>query len=445
MTIEKFEKKLYSEEFIDYLQMFKEDNWKNAKRSKKIEFFEKLYNLFLEVDETLPKKFESCDFEALEIKGQCFCMTDEAFLIDPRFFNKESSPYSLFYMLIFEVALLKRYNSNYENMETNEEEKRMYINTTMSYFDDWCNLYNRTDKEYYYQPITFYSGNDAEKVAYRLLKYMYKTYGMDNALGNYMSALMLKEFDHKEEERRVEENYKVMEDRFNTLIPKEREMNEKIIDWLEENISKLDQLDDQEFFGMLNNKFLFCCIETDKYYICKEFFKRTLKGWDGLDELMKNFCLADSEMGRGIYIDGKMYFCEWDNYPTTLLTVALEYKYKHNLFFEIDDEEFIKEALECNKYFNGVGENIEYYEYADNAYAVNELSSKVFDYYHNLIVDGIRNSKLLNYGYPLISKNIFSKKETFLKYAYGKNYEEVRKEQFDSLKKEYEAKNGVKR
>lgn len=444
MTIEKFEEKLYSEEFIDFLQMFREKNWKESKRTKRIEFLEKLYNLFVEVDETLPKKFEACDFEKLDIRGQCFCMTDEAFLVDPRFFNKESSPYALFYMLIFEVALFKKYNSNFENMETDEEEKRNYINTTMSYFADWCNLFARTDKEYYHQPITFYSERDAEKVVYRLLKYIHKTYGMDNELGNYMSALMLKEFNHEQEEKRVEENYKVMEDRFNRLIPKEREINEKIIDWLEENISKLDQLDDKEFFGLLNNKFLFCCIESDKYYICKEFFKRTLKGWDGLDALMENFCLADSEMGRGIFIDGKMYFCEWDDYPAALLNVALEYKYKHNLFFEVDDEKLIKEAIECSKYLSGI-DKVDYYEYSDNAYASNELSYKVFEYYNNLIEKGIKDSKLLNYGFPLIGMSVFSKKELFLSYAYNKSYEEVKKEQFDSLKKQYEAKNGVRK
>lgn len=442
--IEKLEEKLYSEEFKPYLKMFTKDCWGNSKRSKKIEFFSMLHQIIAEIDELVPQKFDACNLKKMGIESQVFYFGEDSFIADPKFFYKESNPYRLFYTFIFELAFFKKYNSNFENVKTDEEEKRVYINTTMSSFDDWSNYFPRLSEDFNFQPITFYSNREAYNAAYKLLKYVYKNYGMDNYVGDYMSALMLKNFREQEEKKKTEENYKIMEERLYAMIPVEEEKLQIINDWLSENISKLNELDDLTFYSLLNYKIMVNCTEKNLYYINKEFFARLLKGYDKLDELMKDFCLADSEIGRGILVDGKMYVSDWENMPSMLLSLAISYKYKHNLFFEIDDEELVNKAIESKVYLDDV-ENKDYYEYLSSAYACVELNYRVFNYYYKLIIKGIENSKLLNYGESLISESVFSKDEVFLNYTYGKTYGDVEKEQFESLKKQYEKKNGVKK
>ena len=127
MDISKIEEALYSEDFAAYLQILKEEYWVKASKNKRLEFFSKLHELMVSIDESLPAQFDKEDLEAIGFPGQAFFCDENVVLVDPKHFNKDSNPYQMFTSYMFEIALFKRLMSDYNNIETDEKEKRNFV------------------------------------------------------------------------------------------------------------------------------------------------------------------------------------------------------------------------------------------------------------------------------------------------------------------------------
>lgn len=446
MDIKKIEEALYSEEFAPYLQILKEEYWKKATKNKRIEFFAKLHELMASIDESLPIEFDKDDLEALGFPGQAFFCDDEIILVDPKYFTKESNPYQLFASYMFEVGLFKRLICEFKNVDTDEEEKRNFVNTIMSYFGDWSNFYDRKSSKFYVQPITYSSYEEAGNICYNLLKYMHKNHGMDCYIGNYLSGIMLLSFSGDKNKELVEQEYAIMEKRFNEEIPKEKEVLEKVAVFMADYIDRLGDLEDEDFYGLLNEKLFFNFEEPLKEELLKEFVRRALKGYDDVEQLVSDIYIGESEYGRMVVVDGSGYLCDGvsANEISCILPIIMKYKYANNLFFEINNQELVAEARKCYEYFDHI-EDVDYKEYLMDAYATNELACNVYDYYHKLITDSISKSKFLNNGDALIKHYVFSKQEIYLKFVYDMCYEQVKKEQFESLEKQFLKITGGKR
>ena len=102
--------------------------------------------------------------------------------------------------------------------------------------------------------------------------------------------------------------------------------------------------------------------------------------------------------------------------------------------------------MECLEYMREVRNDEGYItcSYLGTAFAFIECKNYLFNYYFDVINDAIKNNSVFNSGAPTLNAVAFSKYETFLKFAHDKTYEEVRKEQFASLKEEVMKKRGAR-
>jgi len=445
MNLKEIEKAIYNnEEMMFYMEILKKDNWNKAKPSKRFEFFKKLHEVVASSCEDVPSKFGATDFTELDLK-QDVVVGEKGVVINKKCFSRQHNPYKIIYCYIFELFLIDNIRkAEEEDAADNKEKRKLFINNACSIFDNWDNYYDRKSKEFLYQPLTSESNKISLEFVYNLLKYMHKNYGMDDYIGKELADMMVDGFRKEKVQERVEKNYKKMEEKYK-LYDEEIEKQDSLFKFLDDH-PNFEGLEDNDFFFLLNTKLVEAYSIEFRAALYKEFVRRILKNEEKVNEFNASFTLGiiDDE-------DLAVVFGE-DVIPTNIYNELnlifiklLYYKISNGILDEIKDDDFKLEAMECLEYMEELkDEDGEITcRYLGNAFAYVECKNYLLNYWYDLIEQSIKNNKIFNYGKPLLPSANFSKFDAYLKFAFDKDYEEVRKEQFSSLKEEYFEKKGA--
>lgn len=447
MSIKSIEQAIYSnEEFLKELYIFKKDNWKKAKVSERIGIFKKIHEAVCNAAQQVPEKFVCVDFSDLDVK-QDVIIGEKGVVFNKKMFTQTFSPYHIFYTYVFELGLENNIaKANAEGAKNDKNNRKFFLNNSCSIFDNWDNYYEREHSEFLYQPLTNESYKTAIKILYKFICYMHATYGMDDYIGSELANIMLDSFKKEKVDLRVAKNYKKMEEQYKTL-DEEIKKQDELFDFLDDH-PNFEGLEDNDFYFLLNTALVEGYDVGFRLELYREFIRRIFKNDEEAEKFNEYYTLAVTEENQNAVVFGETaYITEVTNELNLIVGRLLYYKVTNGLLDEIEDEDFKLEAMECLQYMDEVrGEDgLVTCKYLSNALAYMECKNYLNNYYYDLIKNSIKNNKIFNYGYPLISRSNFSKYEAYLKFTFDKDYMEVRKEQFASLKKEYEEKKGVKR
>ena len=436
---------LESEEFAVYAPILKEENWKKATPKKRLKFLNAINDKVCEYIEEFPNKVKMGEFEPNAL--QTFVILEDMVVVNEEALNNTCNPYNILCQYFFEVAFVyyAAKTSDEEFVKT-EKGRRMEINTLESMTGEWDNLLPRYNEEFLYQPITFDSWHVSNKIAYRLMQHMHKTYGMDKYIGDTLTSLMLSSFDEQKRRERVEKNFKVMEENARKCA-EEQEKLDAYFDYMNE--LDFDSISDEEFYGFFNSKILSISNEDTLQFLFMKFIERELKDCEGVEEILNNFAIGEhEEYGKFIYIKGKAIIVEsfQDAFFNVVLFVS-NVKLAENKCPEFKDEKLLEDAKLCYDYLielQDEGGAVEV-KYLENALSYYDYRSFMINYYYEKIKEAIKNNKYYNEGKPYLTRVIDSKYEAYLDFAYGKTFEEVRQEQFVDLQEQYYKKIGGKR
>lgn len=446
MNFNKINKAIYNDpELLMCMEILKEENWKKAKVSKRIEFFKKFHEVVSASDSSVPAKFLVVDFKDADIK-QNIVVGEKGVAIDKRLFSRTISPYRIIASYMFEIGVVDNVvKGDSKSAEHSKNNRKYFVNNAQSIFNNWDNYFERESEEFMYQPISDDSYRASIAFVYKLLVHMHKTFGMDSYIGSELMDIMLEEFKKEESTKRVAKNYKIMEEQ-QKLYSEEIEKQDKLFEFLDDHPS-FDDLEDEEFFFLLNTALIEGFSMEFRLFIYKEFARRAFKDEKLAEEFNENFTLAVTEDGQNVVIFGEEAFLADVHSEFGLVISNLFYsKVKNGCMFEIEDEDFKVEAMECLAYMEENQDDKGYVvcKYLTNALAYIECKNILLDYYYNLVNKSIKENKIINYGEPLFRRGDFSKYESYLEFTFNKKYEEVRKEQFASLKEKYNKMKGAK-
>ena len=447
MELKLVEEAIYNdEELLEILPMLKKANWDKALPLKRQEFFQKLHEVIASTDESLPPILGSA--ELIEAMDKSIYVGPNAILLDKSYFNKKLNPYKILQAYFFELIL----DSYIEATESSDEkdksvDQRFRVNYLASPFGDWCNYYDRDSDKFFFQPLTNEAFKLANKITYNLIKYMHEKYGMDDYIGSAVSDIMLSEFGQKRKDSEVEQNYQEMLKNYKKYLIETKTV-QNIMDVLQE-YEDFSLLSDDDFYFVFNDKLIGQFDVSARLVLYSEFINRALKGYKNMEELYNCIYITKAEDGREVLvIDGKAYYVSVENELNLILKKVFSVKIGNLLLDELEDEDFKLEACECYEYLSELKDenNMVDSKYLGNAYAYIECLSYLSEYYRNIIARSIKNNKLFNEGEPIVNRGNFSKYDAYLSFTFDKEYEEVRRLQFATLKEQYEAKKkGAKR
>lgn len=438
MKIRTIEKELYNDEkFLQCLPLLKEENWKKASPSQRLNVLRVIQNVISRVDDYFPNKVIKDKELFYALPNQNIAVCDQFVMVNDRLLTRTINPYTLISNYMFELAVERNYSvcDNVSNIDKvkNKKNKMMVVNYTSSMFGEWNNHFDRESKEFLFQPITHEAAKEAQIFTYDLLRYMHKKYGMDNYIGEHVSNLMISSFEDERKQKKVDENYKVMLDRC-VKLEEEVQALDNLLEYCDEHVNE----NNDNLVYSLFNKNVICNLDDEfRLALCKWFCKRTLDGYDELDNLVNEMDIGKDDKGRNILLFGGAAFVVDEGYEVNaLMEHIINIKIDNNLLWEIEDEDFKKEAKECYDYFltlkddNG---NIEC-DYMSKAYAYSECQIVLNNYYVDLINECIKENKIFNKGSSIISKKDATKMQAFVQFAFNKSYEEIREIQFKNLK-----------
>jgi len=445
MKLREIERAMFTDkEFVKELEIIKRSNWKNTKMKERYGFFEKFHELVASIEKDVPSKLIPVDLSSEDLHQEIIFGTNGV-VVDKRLFTQIRNPYVMLLKYIFELQLEQSRLATADSRKCKSEKGRKnLVNYSESIFGDWDNFYARENGEFMYQPLTNESYKVAKKFAYDLLRFMNETYGMDNYIGEELSSIMLNDFAQENSDKRTEENYKKMEENYK-LYDKENEMQKKLFDYLDDHFM-LEGMDDTHFFSLFNTKLIENFEPEFRVYLYREFARKLLKDYDKVEELAESINLGSYE-GTDLIIIGETavpvdVYGELGIVLDKIISIKTE-----NLYLdEIDNDDLKLEAMECLEYMREVRDDEGYIQcnYLANAFAFMEVKNTLIIHYYNVINQAIKNNNVFNTGKPVLTVKPFSKYEAFLKFTHGLTYEEVRKEQFASLKDEVMKKRGAK-
>ena len=274
------EKAMYEdEEFLKYLPLFKEEYWKKASPTKKLKIFQELQRIIHKIDPIFPEKVEIDEMD--DDAEQNVIVMEEKILIRDILLKKKLNPYDVFTNYIFELELVNNIalTDNEEFLQT-EKGKMIEVNCQSSVIGDWNNFYSRRNKNFFYQPIVWESTIATNEMAYNLLKYMHKNYGMDAYIGDKVSGLMLRSFKDEKDYKKVMEIYQKMSENV-AKSADETDKLEKFFEYMNE--VDLDEVSDDEFFSLFNTKLMNVYNDETLAYLFGTFVRRELQGFEHLD------------------------------------------------------------------------------------------------------------------------------------------------------------------
>ena len=443
MNIRKIEKELYNdEEFLKILPILKEENWKSATVSQRMQIFKKLQQVIIKVEPYFSSKvirekelFEELIYQNVAVCADCILIKDELL-------SRTYNPYLVITNYMLELAIEKNYSvCDAPNRAKNEKEKSFIVNYASSMFGEWNNHFGRESKNFFFQPIVNEASKDAQLFTYDLLKYMHKNYGMDKYIGEQVSSLMTASFDNERKQKVVDENYKVMLERFEKINEEVDKLN-KLIDYCNEHI---DEENPELLFSLFNYKVISNLDDTFRLNLYKWFCKTTLNGYKELDDFLNSMNIVKDEAGNNILIVGDKGIIADEGYEINgLMEYIASIKIENDLLWEINDEKLKNEAKECFSYFMKVKNDNDQVEcvYMGKAFAFTECKIALINYYCELINESISKNEIFNDGHASLNKEDDSKLEAFAQFAYNKSYEEIKKLQFNALKEKVFRKGG---
>ena len=445
MRIQDLEKALYNnEEFMRKLSILQQKNWDSAKPEERLAFFGIIQKQFAALNPKYSETVAICDLEGF---GQKVLLGPQNAVFEEDLFKNKINPYSIMFSYIFEIVLdnylMDLENNDFSNKDIDE---RFIINYSDSNFSDsWNNYYDRLNEKFYYQPITDKAYDRTKDFLYRLLQYMNNNYGMDDYIGEEVSAFMLESFAASKKKKKVEDNYKIMEKNYKSLDD-EADALEKLFEFID-NVEDFSELSDDDFYFFFNVKLIDKFLPELRLALYKEFVSRALKDFEDLEVLLDDLDLRNTDDGSVLCVNGAEMPTTIDHEFALIMELVMSVKFKTGILPEIENEEEKNEIIECYRYcYEIMDENgCVTLNYLANALPHIEAKNYLINYYHNKIMHSIENNNIFKGGYPLIVKGNFSKYDAYLEYMFNKNYEEVRKLQFEKVKKEYEIKKGGRR
>ena len=446
MNFKEVEKLMYEdEEFLEWLPIIVEENWKAARPNEKLGFFAQLQRLVHKVNEIYPEQVAAVEMEPGV--DQHIVLYDDCLYMDKLLFTRSISPYEIMANYFFELAIVDFFvlRNDKEFIET-ELGRKIVINADESLIGEWDNYFGRKNENFFVQPITRESSKIARGILYNLLKYMDSNYGMDKYIGSKVSNLMIGSFRDEKMDEETEKNFKEMAARSLKKLDERKELD-ALNEYL--NNADYDNMSDDEFYALFNKKIIGVLELPTIGFLFKKFAQRELAGFEDLDKALANYGLGLDEE-KGIYIDInelRIYVNSYQQAFYNFLISINNLKLSHGLVTEIDDKEFLEEAKLCYGYMLGLTDGKGHMEcdYLPSAFTYYEYRNKMVDIYYNKINDAIKKSKFYSDGSPCTYAGDFSKYEAYLKFAFDKSYDEVKKEQFEKLEKDFLAKNGGKR
>lgn len=448
MDVKKIKKSLFSDEmFLTILPILKYDNWRKASYTKKLEFFKVMNKAVSRVSDELKDKVASFDFSEMndEVFEQNIVVAEKGILIDKSILTKKINPYSIIASYFFELFYVDKIEKG-EYSKSSKYEKYK-VNAAASIFKQWDNLYSRHNPEFNHQPITIDSNKESLSIVYDLLKYMHDNYGMDNYIGGELAGIMLDQFADTKNDKKTEDNYLKMKENY-ALLEKEEDNWKKVTDFLDDH-QEFKDFSDEEFYSLFND-YLICGFDDEfRIEMYAEFVRRNIiNDEEKIKEFINNMKIGECEIGSVFMYGDKAVATPLENEFNIFMDKFLSFKIANLLVHEIDDEDFILHANECLEYMNETKDKEDgtiTCRYLGEAFSYIELKNKLINYYYDKINNYIKNSKIFSIGYPALRNPKFSKYEAYLKFAFNKSYEEVRKEQFATLKDEYLEKKGAKK
>lgn len=443
MKFSDVEKRMYEdEEFLKYLPLLKEEYWKKATPIKKMKFLEELQRIINEVEPELPADVDFGEFPAGELQN--VIVTEDCILVNEELLKKRYSPYDVFTNYIFEVAIVSNFaRIDDEEFLSTELGKRIQVNSQESILKDWDNYLPRTNDDFFYQPVTWESTRIANSMVYNLLKYMHKKYGMDGYIGAKVTGLMLSSFDTSKNDKKLNEVYEKMVKNSNKY-EEERDRIENLFDYLNEQ--DLMEISDEEFFSLFNAKLMNIYEDQTVAYLFGTFIRRELKGFKELDTVLEEMMVGvHEEYGHFVALGGTFIIVNDYNQAFHNLVIYIgNIKLREGLVTNITDKKFLDDAKLCYEYMKELQNEDGTLEldYLANALSYYDYRNIVLDDYYKKIEKGIKNNRFYNGGRPSLDRGDFSKYEAYLDFAFGKTYEEVKKEQFASLEERYSRKIG---
>lgn len=440
MDFSKLEKLMYEdEEFLEWLEILVEENWKASTPKERLGFFTKLEELINKVDETYPLEVIATEMDPQE--DQSIIFYEDCVYMDKRLVTRKISPYEIITNYFFELAIV-----NYVILSANEEfaktelGKKICLNLDTSLLGEWTNYFGRRNENFFVQPLIRESAKIARKMTYNLLKYMDENYGMDKYIGNKISNLMIGSFRDEKMEEETNKNLLEMTER-SSKKEQEKENLMKLQKYLE-NVN-WDELSDDEFYALFNDKIL-NVLEIDAVGgLFSKYVQRELKGFEKLKDVLGNYALGEDKE-NGLYIDinnlrifVKNYSQAFDNLIVSLNNIKLA----EGLDTGIEDEEFLKNARVCYEYIIEIMNEESQFEcdYLPNAFSYYEYKNMMVIKSYNRIKEAIKKSDIFKDGKPCMSNGDFSKYEAYLAFTFGKTYDEVKKEQFEKLEKDFKS------
>ena len=446
MNFKEVEKLMYEdEEFLEWLPILVEENWKAARPNEKLGFFAQLQRLVHKVNEIYPEEVAAVEMEPGV--DQHIVLYDDCLYMDKMLFTRSISPYEIIANYFFELAIVDFFVlRNDEEFVKTELGRKIVINADESLIGEWDNYFGRKNENFYVQPITRESSKITRGILYNLLKYMDANYGMDKYIGSKVSNLMIGSFRDDKMDEETEKNFKEMEAR-SLKKPEEKKALDELKEYL--NNADYENMSDEEFYGLFNKKIIGLLEFETVGFLVKKLAMRELKGHEKMNEILSNYGMGIEE-DNGLYVDInnlRIYVNSYQQALHNFLISLCNLKLSEDRVTEIDDKEFLEEAKLCYGYMLGLTDGKGHMEcdYLPSAFTYYEYRNKMCDIYYNKINEAIKKSKFYSDGSPCLYSGDFSKYEAYLQFAFGKSYDEVKKEQFEKLEKDFLAKNGGKR
>ena len=441
MDIEKVESIIHEDDFSNRLQILQLSKWDKATNKEKLDFFgaflKKISGVYNECGNKLVVK------KINDFNDSKFSFDKDVVYVSPEICNDDNNPYYIINSFMFELCFyIRSVNSNKYDIN-DKKSLAIFVNMTRSNFGEWDNFIGRDNIEFMNQPISYYSFIDAYKFIYDLVCYMNQKYGMDQFISNVLSDYINLNGILDDMRDKANSNYKKMLVNFG-YIEDENKMFDRIDNFLDDVIYNLDDINDNVFYSMINNRVLYCCREEDKERVYKQLAKRMLKNHSRVGEIVDSIKVEEEGDFELVTYGQNTVKCSMGEGINFVFSMCITDKIGEGIVDEVNDYALIEKAKECHNIFAKI-DKINYYEYSSSAYYSMELGNKIGGYYYDLMTECINNSEIFKgskcgvYHYP------FSENEAYLQYAYDKSYDEVKNEQFDNLKAQYAKMTGGRR
>lgn len=448
MDFKKLEEALFEDEdFLRFLPLLMEKNWKKAKPTQRMRIFDEIQRVVSETDNKYPSLIGTEKFD--EDEKQAIIFAEEYTLFNRSVFAKTINPYDIISNYFFELALCDMFERVKEDDDFVQTEvgKKIFVNCTVSKVGTFDNYYNRKSDKFFLQPIVRESVKITRKITLDILKYMNNEYGMDEYIGNTVSNIMASSFNQEKLDKETEENYKKMLD---NMVVFENEMADlsNLNDYM--NSIDLNNISKEELYSFFNVKIMNVLEWQTVSFLFKKFVEKELEGYELCAAVVNTVGIGIDEDEDVMFLaaNGERY--QIDSYVQGfyhLVCFLANVKLSEGLDTGVEDEKLVKDAKECYDYMFELRneKGLVECDYLPSGFSYEEYKNRFLKLYYKKIEKAIENSKFFRDGAPALYSADFSKFEAYLRFAFDMGFEEVKEKQFNALKENYNKKIGGSR